>query len=221
MSKPVHFMLASLIAIAVVALTINADLSVAAQETKASDKDSKEPVPEKYRVKFETTKGDFVIEVTRKWSPAGADHFHQLVKSGFYNDCGFFRVLPGFMVQFGINGDPKVQAKRGEATIKDDPVVESNKRGYVTYAKTGRPNSRSTQLFINFGDNARLDNQGFSPFGKVVEGMKVVDSINSEYKQQPSQALIKRSGNEYLKQRFPKLDYIKKASIVKEKTEEK
>jgi len=162
-----------------------------------------------------------VIEVTRKWSPVGADHFHEMVKSGFYNDCGFFRVLPGFMVQFGINGDPKVQAKRGKPTIKDDPVVESNKRGYVTYAKTGLPNSRSTQLFINFKDNKFLDNQGFSPFGKVVEGMKIVDSINSEYREGPNQGLIQRSGNEYLKEQFPKLDYIKKATIVKDKNQKK
>ncbi len=121
------------------------------------------------------------------------------------------------MVQFGINGDPKVQAKWREAVIQDDPVTKSNTRGMVTFATSG-PNSRTTQMFINFKDNSFLDNQGFSPFGKVDEaGMKIVDKINSEYREQPSQGGIQRQGNAYLKENFPRLDYIKKATIVEKK----
>lgn len=175
------------------------------------------PAPEKFRVKFETTKGDFVIDVTREWAPVGADHFHASVTSGFYDECRFFRVLPDFMVQFGVNGDPKLQRKWGDTQLKDDPVKESNKRGFVTYAKTDRPNSRSTQLFINFANNARLDQDGFAPFGKVSEGMEVVDKINAEYAQQPNQGAIKAEGNAYLKSQFPRLDYIKKATVLSDK----
>ncbi|MBT4867993.1 MAG: peptidylprolyl isomerase [Planctomycetaceae bacterium] len=177
-------------------------------------------VPETFKVKFETSKGNFVIEVTRKWAPLGADQFHKAITAGFYNDCRFFRAINGFMVQFGINGDPEVQKKWVNAKIKDDPVVESNKRGYVSFATSG-PNSRTTQMFINFGDNARLDEYGFAPFGKVVEGMKVVDSLYDGYGEGapqgngPSQGRIQREGNVYLKKDFPKLDYIKKATIVK------
>ena len=175
------------------------------------------PAPEKFRVKFETTKGDFVIDVTRAWAPVGADHFHASVTSGFYDDCRFFRVVPNFMVQFGLNGDPKLQSKWGDTQLKDDPVKESNKRGFVTYAKTGRPNSRSTQLFINFGNNARLDRDGFAPFGKVSEGMEVVDKLNAEYAEQPDQGAIKSDGNAYLKGQFPRLDFIKKATVLSDK----
>ena len=133
--------------------------------------------PETFQAKFETSKGDFIVEVTRRWSPNGADHFHELVTSGFYDGCRFFRVVPGFMVQWGINGDPQLQSQWQDNTIDDDPVVQSNKRGFITFAKTGRPNSRSTQLFINFGDNSSLDRDGFSPFGRVIEGMDVVNSL--------------------------------------------
>lgn len=170
--------------------------------------------PAKFQAKFETTCGDFVIEVEREWSPNGADRFYNLVNSGLYDDCKFFRVVPGFMVQFGINGDPKVAAKWKDATIKDDPVVKSNKRGFVTFAKSGLPNSRTTQIFISFKDNSFLDPQGFSPFGKVIEGMDVVDKINSEYGEKPDQQQIQRQGNEYLKGKFPNLDGVKKATIV-------
>lgn len=187
-----------------------------------------EQAPEKYQAKFETSQGDFVIEVTRSWSPNGADRFYNLVKSGFYDEARFFRVLDGFMAQFGINGDPAVQAKWRDANIPDDPVVESNQRGYVTFAKTGLPNSRSTQVFINFADNRNLDEMGFSPFGKVVEGMDVVDKLYSGYGEGapqgfgPDQGRIQEEGNAYLKRDFPKLDYIKKATIVEtDKPEEK
>jgi peptidyl-prolyl cis-trans isomerase A (cyclophilin A) len=172
--------------------------------------------PETFQVKFETTAGDFVIEVTRKWAPLGADRFHELVLAGFYNDCGFFRVIPNFMVQFGINGDPKVQAKWKALKIKDDPVTQSNARGTITFATAG-PGTRTSQLFINYKDNKLLDGQGFAPFGKVVEGMAAVDKINPEYREQPGQGQIQSSGNVYLKKQFPNLSFIKKATIVKPK----
>ena len=180
-----------------------------AQEEKGMEK-----APETFRVQFETSKGDFVIEVNRSWSPNGADRFYQLVRSGFYDDARFFRVVPGFMVQFGIAGDPQVQARWRDKTIQDDRVTQSNKKGYVTFAKTGQPNSRSTQIFINYADNNFLDNQGFSPFGRVVEGMDVVEKINAEYGEKPVQSQIQRRGNEYLNAEFPRLDYIEKARIV-------
>lgn len=169
--------------------------------------------PEVFRVLFETTRGDFTVEVTRRWSPRGADRFYELVNSGFFDEAGFFRVVPGFVVQFGLNADPQVQQKWTKARIQDDPVVESNKRGSLTFAMAG-PNTRTTQLFINFRDNARLDSMGFSPFGRVVEGMNVVDAINAEYGEQPNQGAITSRGNAYLKAEFPKMDFIRKASLV-------
>lgn len=175
---------------------------------------AQEKAPDTYKVKLDTSKGPFVIEVHRSWAPLGADHFYSLVKSGFYNDVRFFRVVPNFMVQFGMNGDPKVQSAHN-TTIKDDPAKESNKRGYVTFAKTGAPNSRSTQIFINFKDNAFLDAQGFAPIGQVVSGMDIVDKINAEYREQPKQDEIRASGNAYLTREFPKLDYVKTATIEK------
>ena len=175
---------------------------------------AQDKAPDTYKVKFDTSKGAVVVEVHRAWSPTGADHLYSLVKSGFYNDVRFFRVVPNFMVQFGMSGDPKVQSAHN-TTIKDDPVKESNKRGYVTFAKTGAPNSRSTQLFINYKDNTFLDSQGFAPIGQVVSGMDVVDKINSEYRERPNQNEIRTSGNEYLKKEFPNLDYVKTATIEK------
>ena len=173
-----------------------------------------ETAPDTFDVKFETTCGDFVVRVTREWSPQGVDRFHELIKKGFYDESGFFRVVPNFVVQFGLHADPKSQAPWSEATIKDDPVVKSNKRGFITFAKTGEPDTRTTQVFINFKDNTRLDGLGFAPFGEVVEGMDVVEKISSAHQQEPDQERIKAGGNEYLKESFPKLDYIKKASIV-------
>jgi len=175
---------------------------------------AQEKAPDTYKVKLDTSKGPVVIEVHRSWAPIGADHLYNLVKSGFYNDVRFFRVVPGFMVQFGMSGDPKVQSAHN-TTIKDDPAKESNKRGYVTFAKTGAPSSRSTQLFINYKDNTFLDSQGFAPIGQVVSGMDVVDKINSEYKERPNQNEIRTSGNAYLTKEFPNLDYIKTATIEK------
>lgn len=175
--------------------------------------------PAEYKVKFTTSKGEFVVEVKRDWSPRGADRFYELVQAKFYDDCRFFRVLSGFMAQFGINGDPKTMTRWSEANIADDPVTQSNTRGMITYAMAG-PNTRTTQLFINFGNNARLDGMGFSPFGKVVEGMDVVDALYSGYGEGapsgrgPQQGRIQAEGNDYLNKDFPKLDYIKTVRIV-------
>ena len=177
-----------------------------------------EQAPETFKAKFETSEGTFVIEVTRAWSPNGADRFYNLVHNGFFDGVKFFRAVDGFMVQFGIHGDPKVSAAWRSATIKDDPVTQKNVRGMVTFAKTGAPNSRSTQLFINFADrNTFLDSQGFSPFGKVVEGMDVVDKLYKGYGETPSQAQmqIQMEGNAFLEKNFPELDSITKATIVK------
>lgn len=200
-------------------------LGSAIQSVPADDKDPKTPnpesVPEKFQVKLETSKGDVLIEVTRAWSPNGAARFFDAVKAGFYDECRFFRVLPGFMVQWGINGSPKVQSKWKNAEIKDDKVPAkdrvSNTRGFITFAKSGKPHSRTTQLFINYGDNARLDADGFTPFGKVIEGMEIVDKINSKYRERPDQGAVQAEGNEYLNQEFPGLDFIKKATIVEAK----
>jgi peptidyl-prolyl cis-trans isomerase A (cyclophilin A) len=180
----------------------------------AQDKAEVKKAPDVFQAKFETTNGSFTIEVHREWSPNGADRFYNLVSSGLYDDCKFFRVVPGFMVQFGIHGDPKVAAKWQNATIKDDPVMKSNKRGYVTFAKRGIPNTRTTQIFVNYKDNQFLDPMGFAPFGQIVEGMDVVDKIYSKYGETPDQGRIQSEGNKYLNADFPKLDGVKKATIV-------
>ncbi len=173
----------------------------------------------KFRVKFETSKGDFLVEVNRDWAPRGADRFVQLVKEGFYDGVRFFRVLPGFVAQFGIHGNPATSLKWRNATIQDDPVVQSNKRGTLSFA-TGGPSTRTTQVFINFSDNSNLDGTGFSPFGEVVEGMEIVDSLYSGYGEGaprgrgPDQGRLQTEGNAYLDREFPKLDYITSARIV-------
>ena len=178
----------------------------------------KEKAPETFKTRFETTKGDFVVEVTRKWSPLGADRFYNLVKNGYFDGVRFFRVVPNFVVQFGIHGDPSLAMKWLDSKIQDDPVVESNKRGFLTYAKSALPNSRSTQLFINLKDNERLDAMGFSPFGRVTKGMDVVDKLYSGYGEQITslQGEIAEKGNAFLDKEWPKLDSIKKAALVKE-----
>src|SRR5262245_59600101 len=179
-----------------------------------------EKAPDSYKAKFDTSKGVFVIEVRRDWAPNGADRFYNLVKNGFYDNVRFFRVVPDFMVQFGINGDPKLSAQWREARIKDDPVRQSNKRGFVTYATSG-PDSRTTQVFINFADNSALDRQGFSAFGQVTSGMNVVDAINGEYGdgpprgRGPDQGRLQQEGNAYLAKDFARLDFVKKATIEK------
>src|SRR3954468_5381004 len=171
--------------------------------------------PAVYKATFDTSAGIFVIEVHRDWAPKGADRFYNLVKNGFFDNDRFFRVVPGFMVQFGINGDPAIQKHWADANIPDDPVTQKNLRGYVTFAKTGAPNSRSTQVFINFADrNTFLDSQGFAPFGQVISGLDVVDKINSAYGERPDQMRIQSEGNKYLTAQFPKLDYVTKARIT-------
>jgi peptidyl-prolyl cis-trans isomerase A (cyclophilin A) len=180
----------------------------------------REQAPAQYKAKFDTTTGVFVLDVHRNWAPNGADRFYNLVKSGFYDNVRFFRVISGFMVQFGIHGDPKISAPWREAQLKDDPVKQSNKRGYITYAMAG-PNTRTSQVFINFGDNASLDGQGFSPFGRVVTGMEVVDKLNAEYGEGaprgrgPDQSRMQMEGNAYLTKDFGRLDYVTKATIEK------
>lgn len=177
-----------------------------------------EQAPATFKARFKTTKGDFVVLVHRDWAPAGADRFYNLVKMGFYDGVAFFRAIQGFMVQFGIHGSPEVAVKWRPATIKDDPQVQSNKKGYVTFAKGG-PNSRTTQVFINYADNARLDPMGFPPFGEVVEGWDVVEKINTEYGEGapagrgPMQQRLQMEGNAYLSKEFPNMDYVKTAKI--------
>jgi peptidyl-prolyl cis-trans isomerase A (cyclophilin A) len=170
---------------------------------------------EKYRVKFETSKGGFVVEVTKDFAPRGAARFYKAVEAGFYDGCRFFRVVPGFVVQWGINGDPEVQKKWRTRPILDEPVRMSNTKGTITFAKGG-PDSRTTQVFINLKDNSRLDGDGFPAFGRVISGMQVVESINPEYGERPDQGRIQKDGNEYLNESYPRLDYIKKATILKD-----
>lgn len=173
-----------------------------------------EQAPATYKVKFDTSAGEFIITVTRAWAPAGADRFYNLVKNGFYDGTRFFRVVPNFMVQWGINGDPDVQRNWRTANIKDDPTgVKSNARGTISFANGG-PNTRSTQVFINFKSNAFLDKQ-FMPFGEVTTGMAVVDKINAKHREEPDQSQIQANGNRYLQKAFPDLDFIKKATIEK------
>jgi len=195
------------ILVAALLLVFGAGL-VNAQETARSTK-----APDKFRVKFETSCGDFTVEVQRDWAPLGADRFHELVQAGFYDECRFFRVVPGFVVQWGMNGDPAVYAKWKDREIKDDKVTQSNREGMITFASRG-PNTRTCQLFINLADNERLGDLGFAPFGKVLEGLDVAKKITSEYGQRPQQPLIQEEGNTYLKKEFPKMDYIKKATVV-------
>lgn len=172
--------------------------------------------PDLCRVKFATTKGEFVVEVHREWSPLGADRFHELVKAGVYDKAKFFRAVKGFMVQFGIPAEPSVSQEWREKFISDDPVVKSNTRGFITFAKPGMPNSRTTQVFINTADNARLDGMGFAPFGEIVEGMDVVDALNTVYGESTTerQMQIYAEGNTFLEKEFPQLDGIEKATLV-------
>src|SRR5437868_6949832 len=177
----------------------------------------KEKAPETFQVKFETTRGDFTMSVTRAWAPIGVDRFYNLIKHHFFDNMVVFRAVSGFVVQFGISSYPAVSAAWNDANIKDDPVTQSNQRGHVTYAKTGQPNSRSTQIFISFKDNSFLDSQGFAPFGVVdAEGMKVVEMLYDQYADQPTgeQDQIAKLGKPYLDHKYPKLDVIKHATLV-------
>ncbi|HEY7232047.1 MAG TPA: peptidylprolyl isomerase [Pseudolabrys sp.] len=193
-------------------------LPAAAQSALENPAGLREQAPATYKARFDTTKGVFVVEVTRAWAPKGADRFYNLVKNGFYDNVRFFRVISGFMVQFGINGNPGVMARWRGAQISDDQVTQSNTRGMITFAMAG-PNTRTSQVFINFADNSQLDRMGFAPFGRVVSGMNVVDAINAEYGEGaprgrgPDQSRIQNEGNAYLTKDFPRMDYIKKATI--------
>lgn len=171
--------------------------------------------PDVYEVTFTTTKGDFVVQVTRAWSPAGADRFYNLVKHGYYNDMRLFRVVSGFVIQFGLTGNPAINKAWQDANIKDDPVTQSNKAGYLTFATAGK-DTRTTQVFINLGDNSRLDTMGFTPFAQVISGMDVIQQFYSGYADSPTghQDEITKQGNAYLDKNFPKLDSIKTAKVT-------
>ncbi len=178
-----------------------------------------ETAPDQFQVRFETTRGDFTVEVRREWAPKGADRFFNLVKIGYFDDVAFFRVIEGFVAQFGLSGNPQINAAWREARIADDPVRLSNERGTLVFATSG-PDSRTTQLFINLVDNPRLDDMGFSPFARVAEGIGVVDSLYSGYGEGaprgrgPSQGEIHSRGNDYLKSQFPSLDFVKTAQVI-------
>jgi peptidyl-prolyl cis-trans isomerase A (cyclophilin A) len=191
------------------------------KEVLLNPKDDKnnQKCPETFKVEFNTSKGNFVFEVNSQWAPKGAKRFYNLVNNGFYNGCRFFRVIAGFMVQFGINGEPDISDVWRDEHLKDDELNGSNKRGFVSYAMAG-PNTRTSQLFINFGDNSMLDPQGFFPFAEVVEGMDVVDSLHAEYGEGapsgngPNQMRVQSEGNVYLKEEFSDLDYIVEAKVI-------
>lgn len=181
--------------------------------------DAIEKAPELYKVKLETTRGAVVLEIHRDWAPRGADRFYNLVKLGYFEEIGFFRAIDKFMVQFGIHGNPTVSSAWKTAPIKDDPRTQPNARGTISFANRG-PDTRTTQVFINYTDHPQLDQMGFAPFGKVVEGMDVIDSLYTGYGEGapqgtgPNQRNIEREGNAYLKKRFPKLDWLTKAALV-------
>lgn len=207
----------TLLAIMAVAL---AGCSSSGTKSEAPQKtvERKQP-PEKYRVRFDTTQGPFVVEVVREWSPRGADRFFELVEGKFYDGARFFRVKPKFVVQFGISPDPKANELWRQLRFPDDPVKQSNLRGFVSYATDG-PNTRTTQVFINLVDNKQLDKRGFSPFGKVVEGMDAVDQFYSYGEVQslggggPDTAKMETLGDDYIQRGFPRMDQIKTARVI-------
>ena len=204
----------AVLSLATIAIACTKDSSMQRSDSTVPGPSSAAPVaPDSFRAAFETTRGDFVVDVIRAWSPRGADRFHELVDAGYFTDIAFIRVLPGFVAQFGMHGDPAVNRRWEANPIPDDPVVQSNTRGTIVFATSG-PNTRRNQFFINYSDNMRLDGLGFSPFGRVVEGMSVVDSIYAGYGETPDQARVATEGNAYLKRGFPQLDYIKSAKIV-------
>lgn len=210
--------------LAVAALTAVATVGVRAEQAAGrksllNPAGLNEKAPDTYNVKFDTSVGEFVIKVTRAWAPNGADRFYNLVKNGFYNDARFFRAVPNFMVQFGINANPAVSKVWQAARIPPDKVTQSNKKGFITFAMGATPDTRTTQVFINFRSNTNLDSMGFAPFGEVVSGIEVVDKIYTGYGEAapkgsgPPQARVQAEGNAYLTKAFPKMDYIKTATI--------
>ncbi len=177
----------------------------------------KDRAPDTYQVKFDTTRGDFIVTVTRAWAPLAADRFYNLVKHHYYDDARFFRVVPNFVVQFGISAYPPVTAAWAKATFKDEPVLQKNKRGTLTFAKTSSPNSRTVEIFINLKDNPSLDSQGFAPFGSIdAAGMSVVEMMYGQYGDRAGldQEPMEKQGEKYIAAKWPKLDTIKTASIV-------
>ncbi len=197
----------------ILGLVCGLGLSSCTKKTETTEK--MKTAPAEYKVKLATSKGDVVILVHRDWSPNGADHFYELVNNKFYDGNRFFRTVPKFIVQWGLNGDPDMNKRWSDITVKDDPPKVSNKVGTVVFAATGEPNSRTTQLFFNLSDNSKsLDAQGFTPFGEVVQGMDNVMNINMEYGEQPKQDAISQIGAPYLEEHFPRLDYIKTAQVV-------
>ena len=170
--------------------------------------------PDDYRVVLDTTKGDVVLQIYRAWAPLGADRFYNLVRAGFFADVRFFRVVDGFVAQFGMNGDPEVNSAWDVAELPDDPSIgETNSRGRITFAHAG-PNTRTTQLFLSIGNNGFLDSQGFPPFGEIVEGLSVLDSLYNGYGERPDQGRIGAQGNRYLESEFPMLDYVRRARLL-------
>jgi peptidyl-prolyl cis-trans isomerase A (cyclophilin A) len=223
-SKTAHRLTFAVLALVVIGTTT---VSLAAEEETAAKNPAlldpslaTEKAPDSFKVKMETTAGDFVIEVHREWAPRGADRFFNLVKIGYYDNTAFYRVIKGFMAQIGMNGDPEVTQAWMDARIRDDVVTQSNTKGMVTFAMSGDPNSRTAQIFINYGENAYLDEMGFAPFGKVVEGLESVDALYGGYGEGaprgkgPSQSRLFRGGNDYLKGEFPELDYVVTATII-------
>jgi peptidyl-prolyl cis-trans isomerase A (cyclophilin A) len=214
--RPIAALLVAGVALAAVSLGAE---QAAPRKSLLNPAGLKEAAPATFNVKFDTSVGPFVVQVTRAWAPNGADRFYNLVKNGFYDEARFFRAIPNFMVQFGIHADPKVSAVWRNAQIPVDPVKQSNKRGYLTYAMGAKPDTRTTQVFINFRDNSNLDAMGFAPIGQVVSGMDVVDKINTMYGEGaprgkgPDQGRIQAEGNAYLIKSFPKLDYVKTATV--------
>jgi peptidyl-prolyl cis-trans isomerase A (cyclophilin A) len=188
-------------------------IAAAALMLAACSASKQEKAPDTYRVNIDTTKGPVVVEIQRDLAPHGADRFYNLVRNGYFDAARFYRVVPGFMVQWGSAADPETSAK-WDVQIPDDPPKLSNTRGTISFAATSQPNSRSAHMFINYGDNARLDGMGFAPIGKVVSGMEAVDAINAEYGERPDQMRMKAEGNKYLEREFPNLDYIKSAKLA-------
>lgn len=172
-----------------------------------------ETAPAQFFVDVKTTKGNFKLEINRDWAPIGVDRFYNLVKAGFFSDIAMFRMVKGFVIQFGIHGSPLVSSVWREANLQDDPVRETNAKGTLTFATAG-PNTRTTQFFINIADNPRLDQMGFAPIGKVVSGQEVIDALNFEYGERPNQGQIQFEGNKYLKAKFPNMDYIQSMTIA-------
>ena len=213
------FTLAALVALGVAGPAVRAEQAAAPKKSLMSPAGLKEKAPETFNAKFDTSAGEFVIKVTRAWAPNGADRFYNLVKNGFYDDVRFFRAVPNFMVQFGIHGSPLVSSLWQNARIPVDKVTQSNKKGFVTFAMGATPDTRTTQVFINFRNNTNLDALGFAPFGEVVSGAEAVAKIYTGYGEAapkgsgPPQARVQKEGNAYLIKSFPKMDYIKKATI--------